>query len=149
MRGRLRAALVVLAALSLPACGDKPAPAEAFDGEPVRVETPRNGLVLEVMREGEGDSAKEGDSATIVYRVKTEDGQVVGSGEARELTFLVGKDKNLVDGLQMGVVGMRPTELRTITVPPPLGYRGRANTGFPPDANLVFSVELKRLSPSP
>lgn len=146
---RALASLAVTLALGcMTACGDKPAPAEAFDADPLRTQTERSGLIIEVIKDGEGESAKEGDSASIVYRVETDAGQVVGSGEARELSLVVGKDKHLVEGLQMGIVGMKPRELRRIIVPPRLGYRGKANTGFPPDADLVFSVELMRLSPS-
>lgn len=141
--------IVALALGGLAACGSKAAPAEAFEGSPLRTQTQRNGLVIEVMRDGEGEAAQDGDAATIVYRVETDAGQVVGSGEARELQLVIGTDNNVVEGLEMGVVGMKAKELRRITVPPRLGYRGKANTGFPPDADLVFSVELMRLSPSP
>ena len=45
-------------------------------------------------------------------------------------------------GGDLGVEGMKPGEKRLLRIPAKLGYGSRGAGSIPPDAELVFAVEL-------
>lgn len=144
----------MLALALLLACTADPQPRAAFDGEPVRVlkpgEVPKlgeiEGFAVEVMREGSGDAAARGEFVRAHYIVLLHDGTPLDSSHGEDpLLVRVGEDASVVEGMQLGMIGMEVGELRRITVPPKLGYRNRTNVGVPPNTNLTFLVELVQL----
>lgn len=72
------------------------------------------------------------------------DGEQLDSShdDNKPLAFKVGESGDIIDGMREG-------EWRRFVVPPKLGYRGQRLPGIPPDANLVFFVELMELEDSP
>jgi FKBP-type peptidyl-prolyl cis-trans isomerase len=56
----------------------------------------------------------------------------------------------VIKGWDQGIVGMRPGGRRRIVVPPELGY-GRRGAGakIPPNATLIFEVELVSVEAGP
>ncbi|HYA26820.1 MAG TPA: peptidylprolyl isomerase [Thermodesulfovibrionales bacterium] len=65
---------------------------------------------------------KQGDTIVIDYKGKLEDGTVFDSTEGKQpLEFKVGEEE-VVPGLEQGVIGMHPGEIKTIVIPMELGY---------------------------
>jgi peptidylprolyl isomerase len=56
-------------------------------------------------------------------------------------TFEIGA-REVIAGLEYGVMGMRVGGRRKIHVPSHLAYRDQEMPGIPPNAKLVFEVEL-------
>lgn len=134
----------------LVACGGAPAPASAFEAEPLRTESLDNGVRIEVVREGEGDAAVPGDRVEIHYMLYLEDGTPIDDSHAgKPKSFLILEDDGFIEGLQHGVLGARGRELRRVWVPPKLGYGDRRVGSIPPKAALRFDVELVAVHPNP
>ena len=82
--------------------------------------------------------AKTGDVVIIHYTGKKEDDTIFGtSKDGQPLQFEIGKG-GLISGLEKGVVGMKPGESKTITVPPEEAFGQRKD-------ELINDVEKKDL----
>ena len=101
-------------------------------------------LLMETMRAGTGAEAKAGDRVTVHYVGSLTNGKKFDSSRDRGqgFKFTLGRGE-VIQGWDNGVAGMRVGELRKLTIPSQMGYGAR---GFPPvippDATLVFEVEL-------
>ncbi len=93
---------------------------------------------------GTGREAKDGDRVTVHYVGTLADGTVFESTRAKKkpAQLVVGGEGGMVLGLSAGVSGMRVGGKRTLNVPPSLGYGSRGKGKVPPNAPLVFDVEL-------
>ena len=56
-------------------------------------------------------------------------------------TFTLGAGQ-VIRGWEQGLVGMKVNGIRRLIVPPELGYGATGNGPIPPNANLVFEVQL-------
>ena len=106
-------------------------------------------LVIEDEIVGHGEAARPGDEVTVKYSGHLSDGTVfVSSTDAgSRLTFTLGME-DVVTGLSRGVTGMLVGGTRKLTVAPKLGYgaEGNAELGIPPDATLIYEVQLLAVS---
>jgi FKBP-type peptidyl-prolyl cis-trans isomerase len=107
------------------------------------------GLEIEVLKEGSGAAAKNGDKVTVHYTGWLENGTKFDSSLDRErpFSFLLGTGQ-VIKGWDMGVLGAEVGEKRRLTIPPELGYGERGTPGgpIPPNATLIFEVELLALN---
>ena len=99
---------------------------------------------IEDLMVGKGEEVKSGDYITIHYSGILEDGQKFDSSYDRGTPFKtrIGVGE-VIDGWDMGVVGMKVGGKRKLVIPSSLAYGERGIPGvIPPDATLIFEVEL-------
>jgi FKBP-type peptidyl-prolyl cis-trans isomerase FkpA len=60
------------------------------------------------------------------------------------LGFIMGSNR-VVKGMEEGVVGMRVGGRRTVIIPPQLGYGEKGGGPIPPNATMIFDIELVRV----
>jgi peptidylprolyl isomerase len=157
----LRFTLVLATALL--GCAEPPAGKETYAGEPVRKAivagcTPalvdevsgRACVQIDVFAEGQGPQAQAGDWIKLHYIVVLPNGtQVDSSHDRKPLAVQLDRSHDVIDGMHIGLAGVRAGERRRFVVPPKLGYRGAASAGVPPDADLTFLVEIVEVKSSP
>jgi FKBP-type peptidyl-prolyl cis-trans isomerase FklB len=100
-----------------------------------------DGLQYSVMKEGTGPMPKETDSVTVHYHGTLIDGTVFDSSVDRgqPITYpLNGFVKGWQEALQMMKVGSK----WKLFVPPTLGYGERGSGKVPPNATMIFEMEL-------
>lgn len=92
---------------------------------------------------GSGEEAKNGDAVTVNYEGRLTNGTKFDSSYDRgtPFTFTLGKGE-VIQGWDMGVLGMKVGGTRKLTIPPEYAYGDRAVGPIPANATLVFSVEL-------
>ncbi len=56
-------------------------------------------------------------------------------------TFVLGADE-VIPGFEQGVLGLKAGGSRRVTVPPDLGYGASGSGSIPPNATLIFEVQL-------
>ncbi len=108
-------------------------------------------LTFEITEVGTGEVAKSGQRATLHYIGKLEDGSVFDSSRERgePFSFTLGAGQ-VIQGWEQGVLGMQIGEVRILNIPPHLGYGERGAGGsIPPNARLIFEVELLSLDNPP
>ncbi len=94
---------------------------------------------------GEGTPVTNGSNVSVHYWGWLPNGTLFDSSQGSgPLTFTVGA-ADLIAGFQEGVLGMRPGGSRLLLIPPHLGYgeRGAGNGAIPPNAWLVFRMQLQ------
>lgn len=118
------------------------------DAGPVQTPSASTGLVIQDESMGTGAIAQPGTYVTVNYTGRFEDGAVFDSSVGREpFSFMLGAGE-VIEGWEQGVVGMQVGGKRLLIVPPALGY-GPAGFGpIPPNATLVFEVELLSVQPA-
>ena len=101
------------------------------------------GMTVDILRPGTGDTAKDGDTVTVNYLGRLPDGKQFDSSYDRKQPFtFVLKQNTLVKGFYLGVVGMKIGEKRRLTVPPELGYGANGFLQIPANSSIIFEVEL-------
>ncbi len=101
-------------------------------------------LKIEILKEGTGKTAKNGDTVVVHYTGTLEDGTKFDSSLDRgtPFSFVLGS-RQVIAGWDQGVLGMKIGEKRKLIISSELAY---GETGIPnvipPKATLVFEVEL-------
>ncbi len=106
-----------------------------------------SGLIYEDVSEGSGEAAVAGQMVDVHYTGWLTDGTQFDSSKSRNqpFQFPLGGGQ-VIRGWDEGVQGMKIGGVRKLTIPPELGYGARGAGGvIPPDATLVFEVELLAL----
>lgn len=105
-------------------------------------------VVVEDRTVGEGAPARPGDTVTIHYTGRLPDGTVFDNSVGREpFTFILGVGM-VIPGFDQGLIGMQVGGKRSLTIPPGLGYGAEGFGPVPPNATLMFDVELLNIQPA-
>ncbi|KAK0587834.1 hypothetical protein LWI29_029615 [Acer saccharum] len=122
----------------------------SVDSKPSQLRTLPYGLEIEELEIGKpyGKVAEIGKQISIRYIGKLkENGQEFNSNldSARPYKFRLG-DKEIIDGLNIGVEGMRVGDKRRLVVPPSMGYGSEGDgLNVPPNSWLIYDVELVKV----
>lgn len=115
------------------------------NASPAAVQTLEGGLQLLDFVLGAGKEVKSGDTITVNYIGYLESGQKFDSSYDRNQPFTVqiGAGK-VIQGWDVGLIGMKEGGKRRLIVPSAMAYgeQGAGNGVIPPNANLIFDVEL-------
>ncbi len=139
----IRRALTIASLLALAAPlarADGPSPTS---GKPT---TTASGLQYWDLKTGTGAAAASGDIVEVHYTGWLTDGTKFDSSydHGKPLRFWLGKGK-VIKGWDEGVVGMKVGGKRQLHIPARLGYGAAGSGNIPPNADLVFDVELTRV----
>jgi peptidylprolyl isomerase len=120
-------------------------PAEPTDVDEDQYEETESGLQYYDLEEGSGAEVEAGQQVTVRYTGwLAEDGTKFDSSydRGRTFTFIPGSGQ-VIPGWEEGVIGMQEGGVRQLLIPPDLAYgeQGAGNV-IPPDATLIFEVEL-------
>lgn len=99
------------------------------------------GLKYWDVKEGMGEPCPKGATVTINYTGWTVDGNKFDSGQQ---TYPL---RNLIQGWQAGIPGMKNGGIRRLLIPSDLGYGPRGKSPIPPNATLVFEIEMISFKP--
>jgi peptidylprolyl isomerase len=105
-----------------------------------------SGLRYTDLEPGSGAEAVAGQTVTVNYRGSLTNGKEFDSSYGRgPFSFRLGGGQ-VIKGWDEGVAGMQVGGKRRLVIPPDLGYGSRGAGGvIPPDATLIFEVELLRV----
>ena len=105
-------------------------------------------LQIDDLKAGRGPAARPGQRITVHYSGWLEDGTRFDSSHERgkPFSFRLGAG-NVIKGWDEGVPGMKVGGKRMLIIPPALAYgeKGSGSGKVPPNATLLFEVELIKL----
>ena len=104
----------------------------------------KNGLQVEMLQEGSGPRAQQGQTVSVHYTGTLEDGQKFDSSRDRgqPFEFVLGSGQ-VIRGWDEGIAQLRVGDRATLTIPAELGYGTQGIPGvIPGGATLLFDVEL-------
>lgn len=101
------------------------------------------GLGIEILQQGDGEEAKDGDNVSVHYTGTLFDGTKFDSSldRGQPFKFTLGQGQ-VIQGWDLGVKGMKVGEKRKLTIAPELGYGDRDMGSIQPNSTLIFEVEL-------
>lgn len=152
----IRTLLLVLVLMLGVACGDD-SPSSAGGGgsdsdgcEEGAVVELDSGLEYEELECGDGAEVARGDVITVHYTGTLDDGTEFDSSVGGEPATFALESGSLIEGWVEGIPGMKEGGRRKLTIPSELGY-GEAGypPDIPPDATLIFEVEIVSVEESP
>jgi FKBP-type peptidyl-prolyl cis-trans isomerase len=127
----VKRALGALFLLLLAACGSDDSP------------TDPGSLVIEDLVVGTGATAVTGNTVSVHYVGRLQNGTQFDSSydAGRPFPFRLGAGQ-VIAGWDQGVPGMKVGGKRRLTIPPSLAYGSQGFGPIPPNATLVFDIEL-------
>ncbi len=105
------------------------------------------GLKYKDIKVGNGAEAVNGAMVSVLYTGKFEDGKVFDSTSKRgnePFEFKLGA-RQVIEGWDLGVAGMKEGGVRELIIPYELGYGADGYGPIPPKATLIFEVELLKV----
>lgn len=108
--------------------------------------TTASGLRYQILQKGSGTPAKAGDTVQIFETTTYRDGTVLYSNEnsGRPVQVLIGGNQ-ATEGVDEGLRGMQPGEIRVLTAAPHLVRRKSYPPNVSPDSTLVIRLILHKI----
>lgn len=110
------------------------------------------GMKIETLQQGTGDGAKTGDLVTVNYTGTLLDGTKFDSnvdpsfGHVQPFQFTLGQNK-VINGWELGVLGMKVGEKRKLIIPPELAYGSQSPSPLiPANSTLIFEIDLLKIN---
>jgi FKBP-type peptidyl-prolyl cis-trans isomerase len=105
--------------------------------------TKASGVKYKELKIGKGAEALLGNTVVVNYTGYLTDGTKFDSSHDRgqPLEFTLGKGE-VIEGFDDGIFGMKVGGKRQLVIPPEAGYGEEGTGSIPPNATLVFIVEL-------
>lgn len=102
-----------------------------------------SGVMVEELSVGSGSLVELGDVLTVHYVGTLQNGKIFDSSRDRgtPFTFILGAGQ-VIKGWEEGLMGMREGGKRKLIIAPDYGYGERGVGPIPPNATLIFEVEL-------
>lgn len=102
-----------------------------------------SGLMYIILKEGNGATPSRGALVEAHYTGRLLDGTKFDSSvdRGKPLMFLVGRGE-VIKGWDEGFLSMKKGEKRILIIPPGLAYGDNGMGTIPPNATLIFEVEL-------
>jgi peptidylprolyl isomerase len=115
-------------------------------GQSAKEITTKSGLQYTVLKAGSGEAAKPGQQVAIYESMGYLSGKQFYSIEkpAPPIEFTLGK-KQVIDGVDEAVTGMKVGEIRKLIVPPALSKRNEYPDYLSKDSTLLYKVELVKI----
>lgn len=104
---------------------------------------------IEDITQGTGADVKDGDTVSVNYLGTLIDGTKFDSSYDREtpFEFTVGAGQ-VIEGWDKGLVGMKVGGKRKLSIPSSMGYGASGAGSIPPNAGLIFEIELLEIKAS-
>jgi len=126
-------------------------PAGRSDAADNKVIEMPDGLKYTDTKTGDGATAHAGNKVSVHYTGWLSDNGAKGKkfdssvDRGQPFQFTLGAHQ-VITGWDEGVAGMKVGGIRTLTIPPELGYGARGAGGvIPPNATLIFDIELLKV----
>src|SRR5689334_20576012 len=106
-------------------------------------------MKIERLASGDGQVPKRGDTVSVHYTGWLTDGTKFDSSVDRDepFAFVLGTGQ-VIKGWDQGVADLRVGDKARLTIPPELAYGEQGYPGaIPPNATLIFEVELLAVTP--
>jgi peptidylprolyl isomerase/FKBP-type peptidyl-prolyl cis-trans isomerase FkpA len=111
-------------------------------------QTDTSQLIVQDEVVGTGVVAKAGDTVSVNYTGKLQDGTVFDTSVGRApISFTLGTGQ-VIPGWDQGLQGMKVGGKRVLIIPSSLGYGSQGYGPIPGGATLVFEVELVNVVPA-
>jgi len=106
-----------------------------------------SGLNSDILKEGIGKGAENGNHLTVHYEVFLENGKKVDSSydRGKTLTFRLGHGE-VIPGWDDSLSGSKKGELRKVVVPAKFAYGKKGSKTVPPDSTLIFEIEVVKIA---
>jgi len=101
------------------------------------------GVIINDIVVGKGGELVMGKRVSLHYILSLADGTTIQNSKdfGTPFEFTLGVD-SLIPGWEQGVIGMKEGGVRTIIIPPELGYGPNQQGPIPANSTLVFTIEL-------
>lgn len=138
----LFSALLVLTTI-ISACGNGASPPVLpRDVAESDYQTTPSGLKIHDFNDGDSLAAESGDRVTVNYTgwLRSDSTRFDSSIGRGPFSFQIGG--RVIEGWNEGVQGMRVGGERQLVIPPELGYGASGQRSIPPNATLIFEIEM-------
>lgn len=121
----------------------KPETPRPFDTEGAASVVTESGLQVLLIAEGAGKLPVAGDLVTVHYTGYLEDGSIFDSSVQRQepFRFVIGR-RQVIPGWEEGFAMLKKGSRARLVIPPELAYGRQGRGPVPPNATLVFDVEV-------